>query len=116
MGIVTLEDILEEIVGEIEDEHDTPVRGVRPQPDGSYIADGTVTIRDLNREFDWSLPDEEAATVAGLVMHESRMIPDKGQTFSFYGFRFEVLRRVRNQITSIRVTPPSAVAAAAERD
>jgi Mg2+/Co2+ transporter CorB len=114
MGIVTLEDILEEIVGEIEDEHDMPVAGVRPQPDGSYIVDGTVTIRDLNREFDWELPDEEAATIAGLVMHESRLIPDKGQVFTFYGFRFEILRRLRNQIVSIRVTPPSAVEAAAE--
>jgi Mg2+/Co2+ transporter CorB len=112
MGIVTLEDILEEIVGEIEDEHDTPVSGVRPQPDGGYIVDGTVTIRDLNREFDWNLPDEEAATIAGLVMHESRMIPEKGQTFTFHGFRFEVLRRVRNQLTSVRVTPPGVVAAA----
>ncbi len=116
MGIVTLEDILEEIVGEIEDEHDTPVSGVRPQPDGGYIVDGTVTIRDLNREFDWSLPDEEAATIAGLVMHESRLIPEKGQAFTFYGFRFEVLRRVRNQLTSVRVTPPGALAAAAERE
>ena len=115
MGIVTLEDILEEIVGEIEDEHDTPVSGVRPQPDGGYIVDGTVTIRDLNREFDWNLPDEEAATIAGLVMHESRLIPDKGQTFSFYGFRFEVLRRVRNQLTSLRVTPPGVVAAEREK-
>jgi len=112
MGIVTLEDILEEIVGEIEDEHDTPVSGVRPQPDGGYIVDGTVTIRDLNREFDWNLPDEEAATIAGLVMYESRLIPDKGQTFTFHGFRFEVLRRVRNQLTSLRVTPPGAIAAA----
>jgi Mg2+/Co2+ transporter CorB len=110
MGIVTLEDILEEIVGEIEDEHDMPVRGVRPQPDGSYIVEGTVTIRDLNRQFDWTLPDEEASTIAGLVMHEARLIPEKGQTFSFYGFRFEVLRRVRNQLTSIRVIPPDAIA------
>jgi len=116
MGIVTLEDILEEIVGEIEDEHDTPVSGVRPQPDGGYIVDGTVTIRDLNREFDWNLPDEEAATIAGLVMHESRLIPEKGQTFTFHGFRFEVLRRVRNQLTSVRVTPPSAATAAAESE
>ena len=112
MGIVTLEDILEEIVGEIEDEHDTPVAGVRPQTDGSYLVDGTVTIRDLNREFDWSLPDEEAATIAGLVLEEARLIPERGQIFTFHGFRFEILRRVRNQITSIRLTPPSAAAVA----
>jgi len=111
MGIVTLEDILEEIVGEIEDEHDTPVSGVHPQPDGGYVVDGTVTIRDLNREFDWNLPDEEASTIAGLVMHESRLIPDKGQVFTFHGFRFEILRRVRNQLTSILVTPPGVLAA-----
>ncbi len=116
MGIVTLEDILEEIVGEIEDEHDTPVAGVRPQTDGSYLVDGTVTIRDLNREFDWSLPDEEAATIAGLVLEEARLIPERGQVFIFHGFRFEILRRVRNQITSIRLTPPHAAAITEPRE
>lgn len=102
-GIVTLEDILEEIVGDIEDEHDVTVPGVRAQPNGSYIVDGTVTVRDLNRALGWDLPDENYATVAGLVLHESKMIPAVGQNFTFYGHRFKILKRQRNQITLIRV-------------
>ncbi len=105
MGLVTLEDILEEIVGEIEDEYDSPVQGVRPQGDGSLNVDGDVTIRDLNRAMDWNLPDDEAVTLAGLVIHESQSIPDVGQTFSFHGFRFKILRRRRNQITALKITP-----------
>ncbi len=108
MGVVTLEDILEEIVGDITDETDVLVRGVRPHPDGGYMIDGTVTIRDLNRQFDWRLPDDAAATIAGLVLHESRQIPKVGQKFEFHGFRFEILRRQRNQITSLKLTPPPA--------
>jgi Mg2+/Co2+ transporter CorB len=105
MGLVTMEDILEEIVGEIEDEYDSPVQGVRPQPDGSVNVDGDVSIRDLNRAMDWNLPDEEAVTVAGLVIHEAQSIPDVGQTFSFHGCRFRILRRRRNQITAIKIMP-----------
>jgi Mg2+/Co2+ transporter CorB len=108
-GIVTLEDILEEIVGSIEDEHDIAVSGVRPQTDGTYVISGTVTLRDLNREFEWHLPDDQAATLAGLLLHASRRIPESGQVFTFYGYRFQILRRHRNQITSIRVTPPAPV-------
>jgi Mg2+/Co2+ transporter CorB len=105
LGIVTLEDILEEIVGQIEDEHDDKVAGVTVQPDGSFLVDGTVTIRDLNREFDWHLPDEEASTIAGLVMHEARRIPEVGQQFAFHGFRFEVVRRRKNRILALRLSP-----------
>lgn len=103
MGLVTLEDILEEIVGDIKDEHDIAVQGVRPQPDGSVNVDGAVPIRDLNRAMNWDLPDEEAVTVAGLVIHEAQAIPDPGQRFAFHGYRFQVLRRQRNQLTALRV-------------
>jgi Mg2+/Co2+ transporter CorB len=104
-GLVTLEDILEEIVGEIDDEHDASVVGVRVQPDGSVHVDGDVTIRDLNRAMDWDLPDDEAVTVAGLVIHEAQTIPEPGQVFIFHRHRFQVLRRQRHQITALTVSP-----------
>jgi Mg2+/Co2+ transporter CorB len=104
-GLVTLEDILEEIVGEIEDEHDASLPGVRPQPGGWVQVDGSVPIRDLNRALDWDLPDDLAVTVAGLVIHEAQTIPKVGQTFIFHGHRFQVVRRERNQITGLRVSP-----------
>jgi len=104
-GLVTLEDILEEIVGDITDEHDVAMPGVRRQPDGSVTVEGAVPIRDLNRVMDWNLPDEEATTIAGLVIHEARSIPEVGQSFTFHGFRFRVLRRARNRITALRIQP-----------
>ena len=103
LGIVTLEDILEEIVGDIADEHDIEIEGVQTREDGSVVLDGRVTIRDLNRRFDWRLPDDEAATIAGLVLQEARTIPLEGQVFAFHDFSFEILRRQRNQISSVLV-------------
>lgn len=102
-GLITLEDILEEIVGDIRDEHDVVVQGVRQQPDGSVNVDGVVTIRDINRAMGWNLPDDEAVTIAGLVIHEAQTIPEPGQRFSFHGYQFDVLRKSRNQITALRV-------------
>ena len=104
LGIVTLEDILEEIVGEIDDEEDEVTIAARKQSDGSYLVDGDVTIRDLNREFDWNLPgDEDYSTLAGLIIHEAQVVPEVGQSFTFYDFRFDIVKRQRNQLKLIRV-------------
>ena len=105
MGLVTLEDILEEIVGDITDEHDKAFTGARRHPDGSVSVEGSVAIRDLNRAMGWDLPDEEATTIAGLVIHEARIIPEPGQAFLFHGFRFQVMRKQRNRVTLLRVAP-----------
>lgn len=105
MGLLTLEDILEEIVGEISDEHDEEVIDLQPDKTGAVRVDGTLPVRDLNRAMDWSLPDDEATTVAGLVIHEAQTIPEISQVFTFYGYRFDILERDRNQITSIKITP-----------
>jgi Mg2+/Co2+ transporter CorB len=105
-GLVTLEDILEEIVGEIEDEHDNTVEGLRRETDGSVSVSGSVAVRDLNRAMDWGLPDEPAVTVAGLVIHEAQTIPKIGQAFIFHGHRFQVVKRVRNRITALKISAP----------
>lgn len=104
-GIVTLEDILEEIVGDIADEHDIEIQGVRQEADGSIVVDGSVPIRDLNRALDWTLPDEEATTIAGLVIHESMTIPEERQAFTFHGKRFIIMKREKNRITRLRIRP-----------
>jgi magnesium and cobalt exporter, CNNM family len=111
-GLVTLEDIVEEIVGDISDTQDIAVPGVRALPDGSVNADGAVPVRDLNRAMDWNIPDDEATTIAGVVIHEARSIPEPGQSFTFHGFRFTVLQKNRNRITALRVTPLARKAAA----
>lgn len=105
-GLITLEDILEEIVGEISDEFDEASEAdIEKCADGQILIDGTMTIRDLNRSTDWDLPDDAANTVAGLVIHEAQMIPNSGQVFSFYGFRFEVVTRTENRISKIKIRP-----------
>ena len=111
-GIVTLEDIIEEIVGDIEDEHDAIRRGVVQREDGSLLCRGDVPIHDLNREFGWQLPEDVAITIAGLVLHEARRIPEVGQVYAFYGFRFEILKREGTRIAELRIVPPAAIQAA----
>lgn len=108
VGIVTLEDILEEIVGEIDDEADESFTGVKKGKGGSYLVDGSVTVRELNREFEWQLPDENYSTAAGLILFESETIPEIGQKFQFHGLKFEIMKRDRHRITRVRITPPKA--------
>ena len=110
-GLITLEDILEEIVGQIADEHDGQDAAIRPQADGSVNVDGAVAVRDLNRHMNWDLPDEEATTIAGLVIHEAQTIPEPGQAFTFHDYRFEILRRSRNKISALRIKPVAAKSA-----
>ncbi len=111
-GIITLEDIIEEVVGDIEDEHDAVKRGVVVRDDGSMVCQGTLPVRDLNRAYGWGLPEDVATTIAGLVLHEARRIPEVGQVYAFYGFRFEILKREGTRIAELRIVPPAAIQAA----
>ena len=114
-GLVTLEDIIEEIVGDIADEHDVEMQGVKQEADGSVVVEGSVPIRDLNRALDWDLPDDEATTIAGLVIHETQTIPEEKQAFTFFGKRFIIMKREKNRITRIRIKPAVEEEAASPR-
>ena len=104
-GIVTLEDILEEIVGQIEDEHDSTSETISDNGDGSITVNGYTTVRELNRARDLQLPDEEANTIAGLIMHETQKIPSTSDIFLLYGLQFEILEKSENQITKVKISP-----------
>jgi Mg2+/Co2+ transporter CorB len=108
-GLITMQDILEEVVGVDDDDRQPDLSGVRKEADGSIVVDGSVSIRDLNRAMGWSLPDEDATTIAGLVIYESRSIPEERQSFTFHGKRFIVMKRVKNRITRLRIRPANEV-------
>ena len=108
LGIVTLEDIIEEIVGEIDDEHDVlkiskAAEDIKSISGRSYLVKGNVTIRELNKALNINIPVSNASTVAGLVLYESRTIPKKGQVFSFFDLKFEILSKKNNQITLVKI-------------
>jgi len=104
-GIITLEDILEEIVGEISDEYDVLEKNVQPQADGSYLVAGDMTVRDLNKQFDWSLPEEEAATLAGLLIHECQGVPQEQETYHLHGLYIQVIKRLHHQLLWLSIKP-----------
>lgn len=104
LGLVTLEDILEEIVGNIEDEHDIEYHLIEEQTDGSFVIDGSTPVRDINRELEWSLPVDDATTIAGLLINQAEIIPSIGQVFNFLGFRIKVIEKNKNQITRIEIS------------
>jgi Mg2+/Co2+ transporter CorB len=104
-GLITMQDILEEVVGDIDDDRQPDLTGVRKEADGSIVVHGSVSIRDLNRAMGWSLPDEDATTIAGLVIFESRSIPEERQSFTFHDKRFIVMKRDKNRITRLRIRP-----------
>ena len=104
-GLITMQDILEEVVGDMDDDRQPDLSGVRKEADGSIVVDGSVSIRDLNRAMGWTLPDEDATTIAGMVIFESRSIPEERQSFTFHGKRFIVMKRVKNRITRLRIRP-----------
>ncbi len=109
LGIITLEDIIEEIVGDIDDELDDlklnkNINGIKKSSKDSYIVNGTVNIRDLNKQINTELPVNNASTVAGLILYESRIIPKKGQVFSFFGLKFKILSKKNNQLLLLKIS------------
>ena len=103
-GMISLEDIIEEIVGEISDEHDIELSDIKRNQDGSVKVKGSTEIRNINRSFGWDLPDEEANTISGLIINESRSFPKTGQIFQCYGFKFEILGTNKNIITQVKIS------------
>ena len=109
-GVVTLEDILEQIVGEIQDEHDRAPASVDRLPDGSYWVAARTNIEELNEALDWSLPKQDYETVAGLVLATLHRIPRMGEEFQVGRYTITVLDADARHVKAVKVTPPAAPA------
>jgi Mg2+/Co2+ transporter CorB len=103
-GLVTLQDILEAIVGEVSEAEDRELDDVEQQPDGSLLASGQTQIRRLNRLMDWDLPEDEAVTLAGLVIDLAERIPNEGETIAFGRYRLTVRKRERHRLSLVEVS------------
>jgi Mg2+/Co2+ transporter CorB len=102
-GIITLEDIIEQIVGDIDDEHDISEKNIQKTAENVYLIAGNTPLRDINRQLDWNLPDDDASTLAGLLIHDAETIPNVGEHFFAHGFRFTVVEKDDTQVTLLRL-------------
>ena len=105
LGLITLEDILEEIVGKFTTDSAASIKDIYPQPDGSVLVDGGVHIRDVNKALDWSLPTDGPKTLNGMILEYMEMIPEKGTSLLLHQLPVEIIKTHKNAIKLVRVFP-----------
>ncbi|WP_257274914.1 transporter associated domain-containing protein, partial [Endozoicomonas sp. SESOKO4] len=103
LGLVTLEDILEEIVGDFTTDVSDSSQDITPQEDGSYIIDGSASVRDINRSLGWKLPTEDARTINGLITEMMEFIPESSVCLKIGGYRFEIMQVKDNRVKAVKI-------------